>query len=332
MRDEVLRKKTCGCGWSVFRLRMKGKVLACALGAFVLAVYGAGSYFFSSTIVSFRPRTLAESRARAPFQSPTDAGLPEPRPVRIPIPAGNVAGWLFLHSKPRNCGVILQHGRRSRKLGMLKYARIFRELGCHMLLTDARRHGESDGEYSTYGFYEKHDIAAARESFSRWTGLATGRIGYFGCSMGAAIVLQAAALEPPPAFVIADSPYDDLVGIIGHQARQLYGDWIDFFAPGAMAFAAFRADFVPEEASPKRAARHVSAPVLLIHARDDTVVPFEHSQRIFESIPHENKRIFLTDWGAKHCRSVDRNYDEYRKQISGFLRMAEGQNPPAPDM
>lgn len=202
---------------------------------------------------------------------------------------------------------------------MLKYTPLFWRRKCHLLLPDARYHGESSGEFGTYGYHEKFDLQKALRWFAKRVDLPVSRIGLFGCSMGAAIVLETAALERDLAFVIADSPYRDLTSILNFQSEKIYGKGLQVLFPPALLFAAWRADFAPEEVSPFAAAGRVDAPILIIHARDDTTVPYQHSEQVFSNIRHVRKGLHITDWGAAHCRSVTRNRVGYAKIVDGFL-------------
>src|SRR5690606_24784686 len=50
-----------------------------------------------------------------------------------------------------------------------------------------------------------------------------------------------------------------------------------------------------EEISPRRLAHKADAPILLIHGRDDTVVPFEQSQKMADALKDAGKPYRLVD-------------------------------------
>ena len=105
-----------------------------------------------------------------------------------------------------------------------KYAPLFWERGCDLLIFDARYHGESTGDYGTYGYYEKLDTSKAIDWFSQQVGLPPERIGLLGESYGAATALETAALRPDIAFAAADSSYRDLETIISEPVSYTHLD------------------------------------------------------------------------------------------------------------
>ena len=88
---------------------------------------------------------------------------------------------------------------------------LFDLTGCNILLPEARCHGQSGGDYFTYGLTERYDIAA-------WLAWAERTLGpqkfiLWGEGTGANTALMAAAEDLLPgsvAFIVAESPYASL--------------------------------------------------------------------------------------------------------------------------
>ncbi len=295
---------------------MKARIVAGGI-TFVLVVYTGACWYFSSELIHFKTKSSEEVRTEQKFNGPSSVGLPAPENVTIQTGV-KTAGWFF--KNPRgSCGVVMHHGHASRKDGPLKYARIFWERGCHLLLIDARYHGESGGEFGTYGYYEKYDLVQVVKYFREKTGLPAARTGLLGESMGAAISTQAAGLDPGVGFVVLDSPYADMMREITYRGVLVYGKPLILLMPLTFRIAAWRADFEPREVSPEKFAASIRVPVLLVHAKDDDVVPVSHSQAVFAAIPHKQKELHITDWGSRHCRSVNDRPAEYKKIVHEFL-------------
>ncbi len=289
------------------------------LAVIILVAYAYGSWFFASVLIARPTQTLAESAALVK-KTPADVGLPAPLDVTIVNGEVTLAGWYFANERDGDCGVVLLHGYTSTRYGALDFAPLFWECGCDLLLYDARGHGESNGRYHTYGYYEKEDARAAALWLAAQSGLSLGKIGLMGVSYGAATSLQAAPLLPELAFIIADSPYQDLETIIRYQAVQQYGPAVQMMIPGAWLVAELRANFDVEEVSPANSAAQAQPPILLIHSLSDTYTPSAHSQAIYARSNANRTVLHLTDWGASHGDDVNTNFSGYAELVDLFLQ------------
>ena len=295
------------------------KILSTFIIVFTFFLLGAG-YYFSSSIVSFPVTTLEEDKTKLKINSISEFGLPEPESIRFQNGNLRLRGWYFKNPKKKKCGVVLLHGHTRTRFGVLKYAPLFWKRGCSLFLYDARHHGESGGEYGTYGFYEKIDLERAIEFFSEISTVPEEQIGIFGASFGAATALQYAEGRNDFAFVIADSPFMDMRSIVEKRAVDLYSPVVLFLSPIALSLAELRADFLVDEVSPKKAAKFISLPVLLIHSKTDEITPVSHSEEIFQNLKSNHKQLVKTDWGANHCKSIDVRPSEYESIVNFFLK------------
>lgn len=293
----------------------------------VIVAYLGGSWYFSGILLAFPHATFAEDQARADIPEPEDLGLPTPEDVTIAAAGETLAGWYFENDLNGDCGMLLLHGRSSTRYGALRFAPLFWDRGCDLLLFDARYHGDSTGEFGTYGFHESDDTLAALDWFTNRTGLSRSQVGLMGTSYGAATALLTAAKAPDIAFVAADSPYRDLETIIVEQGVQQYGQFVKLFVPGAFWIAGLRADFDPYAVSPMAAAAQIEAPVFLLHSQQDSYTLPHHSQDIYNNLGDEEGVLYLTDWGAAHSASITVNFDGYDAYMDDFLAQYAPQFP-----
>lgn len=300
---------------------LKKKLLFSILGILLTSVYFGVSFYFSSLVINPEYKSLEQDKANQNINSFADLNLPNP--IEKNFQSGNLslASWYFSHPKRKNCGVVLLHGFRGTRWGAIKYAPVFWKQGCDIFMYDHRRHGASSGKYITFGYHEKQDLENAISFFVELSKLSPERIGVLGESMGAATALQYAGLKNPKlAFIIAESPFQDLHSIVGKRALDLYGRVATPFIPFAYFLTELRADMKVDEVSPILAARSIQIPTLIIHSEADDYTPAEHSKAIFENLNAPQKKLVLTDWGSKHAKSINDNYEKFEKIVLDFLK------------
>ena len=227
--------------------------------------------------------------------------------VAFAAPDGAVLrGWLFRATGTRRGLLVYLHGIGDNRQGGLGIAKRFGPKGWDVLAYDARAHGASGGAACTYGVLEKADLVKALEAVS------ADRVVLFGCSLGAAVALQAVPIEPRIRGVIAQSSFSSLAEIASDRAP--------WFATArevqrALEIVREQGGFDPAEASPVRAAPRVRVPVLLIHGEDDAETRVEHSRRI-EAALAGPKRLFVVP-GAGHDDTL--RGDPVWTGIEGFM-------------
>jgi pimeloyl-ACP methyl ester carboxylesterase len=99
-------------------------------------------------------------------------------------------GWQGHADGPPKATLIYLHGvsdNRASASGVLDH---FRRRGFNVVAYDSRAHGESGGEAATFGCFEKEDLRHVLDT------LRPGPIILVGSSLGAAVALQTAALDP----------------------------------------------------------------------------------------------------------------------------------------
>ncbi|MCC5815181.1 MAG: alpha/beta hydrolase [Leptospira sp.] len=285
----------------------------------LLIVYLGGAYFFSSEVIDFKQRTMEEDRINQEVENWASFGLPEPEEHSFTNGDITLKAWYFPNSFKRDCGVLLLHGFTGTRWGVMKYAPIFWKRGCSIFAYDHRKHGESDGRYGTFGYYEKYDLLNGLKYFESMSGIAPERIGVLGESLGAATSILALEGNDKYAFLIAESPYKDLDSIVGKKAVEIYGSWVKLFIPVAYMISEIRADFTIDAVSPITAAKAIKLPTLIIHSNMDDYTPHEHSIEIHKNMNSETSELVLTDWGSKHARSINDDFEKFEAIVLEFL-------------
>jgi fermentation-respiration switch protein FrsA (DUF1100 family) len=158
-----------------------------------------------------------------------------------------------------------------------------------VLVPDSRAHGESGGGLVTYGLLEKYDAI----DWVRWMrGQGCQKIYGLGESLGASVLIQAAAVETSFAAIVAECPYADLREIAEYRMRELLPlpsliavpvAKLVVFSGMVYADVAYGLDF--REVSPVRSIARTPTPILLIHGLNDVRTPPTHSRQLAAANP-----------------------------------------------
>lgn len=283
-----------------------------------LFIYIGASYYFSTVLIDAPTQSLSDSVTGMESIGVDGSTLPEPKTVSIENGDVTLEGWYYENPADGECAVLLLHGYTGTRAGALQYAPLFWDRGCHLLAYDARGHGNSSKAYHTYGYYEKEDGTAVFNWLLSETGLSPEQVGLTGVSYGAATSLQMAPLTEP-AFVIADSAYQDLRTIVGVQAVNQFGDWINIFVPGAFWMAELRTGMDVDEVSPRNAVADTDTPILLVHSLQDEFTASLNSEGIYANANPDTTVLSINDWGSAHGADIFERPDEYEAMVDNFL-------------
>lgn len=121
----------------------------------------------------------------------------------------SIAGWWIPCAPAEGRCVILLHGYADAKVGAIAWAPLWHELGFNILAIDLRAHGESQGTYSTGGYWEQHDVSQVINELRAQRPADTQRLVLFGASLGATVAVATAALRDDLSAIVLDSPYND---------------------------------------------------------------------------------------------------------------------------
>jgi alpha-beta hydrolase superfamily lysophospholipase len=244
--------------------------------------------------------------------TPADLGL-DYEPVRFTTDDGvTLTGWFVPSARETRTAVIVLHGFSGHRLPELAAFVPWLHERHHVLQFDFRGHGESDPGITTLGTHERRDVAAAVRFLS---GRGLGPIALFGVSMGAATAIVAAP-DLPVAAVVADASYAELHHPIANRMREVGYPLPELGARAIVAGASLRTR--SRLTDPLRAvARIAPRPLLLIAPRDDQLISWRQSLRLYEAAG-EPKELMVVE-GAGHAESYAVQPEAYRERVLGFL-------------
>ena len=232
-------------------------------------------------------------------------------------------GWVVRPKQSNGNGAIVLHGVADARDGISSRGRMLAEAGYTVLLPDARGHGVSGGEIISFGIRESDDLHRwadwfrAEERPKQLYGM--------GASMGAAILLQSLENDTRFRAVVAECPFSDFRAVAyDRMAGKLsLNRW---FARGllfpavetGLTYGSLRYGVNLANASPERAIRNTSVPVLLIHGDADTNIPPSHSEALHAANPAVSQLWIVH--GAEHVTIAKVAGDEFRRRVLSWFQ------------
>lgn len=272
------------------------------LRVFLLAYLGVVLlFYFGQAWLVFRPDADREYRV-----DPGHFGL-EFSTVRLTTSDGEMLlGWHVPPPKEQEArGIVILFPGNAGNIGhRIAYIQMFRSLGLATLAIDYRGYGRSSGSPSEAGTYRDADAAW---TFARRTlGFPTQRTILFGESLGGGVATALAAAQRPGALVLASTFTS--VPDLGAEYYPLLP---------IRALARIQYDNLA-------LIRNVETPVLVIHSRDDEIIPFTHGERLYAAA-RTPKRMIEIAGGHNEGFVFDR--DQWVRAMDNFLVQVAGIPP-----
>ena len=249
--------------------------------------------------------------------SPADHGLAYEEVTLTTSDGLNLAAWYVPNASGRGT-VIYCHGHTNHRGQMLEQAAFLHENGYSGLLFDFRRHGDSEGDLTTFGYYEWRDAQAALRHVVDERG-EKGPVILWGVSMGAATALLTATEEPEFDAVIAESSYYAASETLRSDLSRIFGlPKIPFgFLTGTIT--ELRVGIKIDSLDLGRAVAGLGeTAVLLVGGSADRRMPLSNNERLFERIPGAGKEIYVAE-GATHGDIWEMDREAYAEKVLAFL-------------
>ncbi len=204
-------------------------------------------------------------------------------------------GWWIQAVNSR--GVILFfHGNAGNISHRLESIQSFNKIGLSVFIFDYRGYGLSEGKISEAGLYS--DAEASWKYLTEIRNFKPSEIIIFGRSLGGAIATWLAKAYEPAALII-ESTFTS----VKEAAAELYP-----FLPVKLLlrFNFNTIDFIPE----------VKCPILIIHSRDDELIPFNHGLRLFNAATLKKE---LLEIRGSHNNGFFYSAETYKLGLENFI-------------
>ena len=240
---------------------------------------------------------------------------PDARVLSIPSTDGATLCAWHADGGPGAPLVILFHGYSTEKSRLLFEARGLLAMGTSVLLVDFRGSGGSSESYSTLGWREADDVAAAvRYSLQH---LPHSRLVLYGQSMGSAAILRAIhAHGIHPNAVILESVFDTLLNALRNRFHAMGipafpgAQLLAFWGGALFGFNAFRHNPADDAAS-------LSCPALFLHGADDPRATLPQARRVFDAA--RGPKQFIVFDAVGHGSYAEHHPRQWQSTVQPFL-------------
>lgn len=264
-------------------------VLICCFSLFLFN----GWMYIQQPKMVFYP--LAELKA-----TPKEWGLPYDDVTLTTSDNVRLHGW-YLPAKESKQVILFFHGNGGNISHRGDSLEIFHSLGLNVFIIDYRGYGKSEGSMSEQGFH--------LDAFAAWQYLVTKRgfqaqdIIIFGRSLGGAVATQLATQVDEKALIV-ESTFSSV------------NDMASMLMPLISKLIYLRYSFNTENII-----NQVASPVLLIHSKDDDVVPYELGEKVFAAA--KSPKYFF-ELKGNHNDGFMQNITGYKQAIKWFVTEEDG--------
>ncbi len=211
--------------------------------------------------------------------APLEDGVPDMTIARVSTADGlTLEGWYKPPSSSDQPVLVFFHGNGGSLRGRGFVARPFLEAGYGFLFAEYRGYGGNPGQPTEQGLF--NDARAYTEWLLKNEGIRPEQIVFFGESMGTGVAARMASEYKSAAALILLSPFTSFTDV----ARGRYG-----YLPVGL--------LIKDRFDSLSVIGAVHMPLLILHGRKDTIVPFRLGQALYEAAPGPKELAIFPDAG-----------------------------------
>lgn len=227
--------------------------------------------------------------------TPAQAGLAYEAVTLTASDGIKLDAW-FVPAENARGALLYAHGNGGNISHRIDAIRLFRDMGLSVFIFDYRGYGKSAGKPSEEGTYR--DAEAAWQYLVQQCGIAPARIVMFGESLGGAIAAHLAARHPPGALILA-SAFTSVPDMAAELYPWLPVRWLSRYRYDTRSYL-----------------QDVHEPVLVLHSREDEIIPYRHGRALYEAA--REPRQFLELRGG-HNDLFFANEEVFEREVKKFI-------------
>ncbi|HUS46606.1 MAG TPA: alpha/beta hydrolase [Phycisphaerae bacterium] len=206
-----------------------------------------------------------------------------------------LSGWHV--PAPNHRGTVLFcHGNGGNISHRLESIEVFHRLGLSVFIFDYRGYGQSEGSPSEEGTFR--DAEAAWQYVVGPLGDSPDDVVVFGRSLGGAVAAHLARSRTARALIV-ESAFTSVPDFAAEKFWFLPARWMSRFSYATVEYV-----------------RDVRCPVLVVHSRDDELIPFHHGQTVFEAASQPKEFLEIN---GTHNEGFVTSGERYRRGIDAFV-------------
>jgi uncharacterized protein len=227
--------------------------------------------------------------------TPSDIGLAY-EAVRFEAADGTkLTGWFVPAERERGV-LLICHGNAGNIGDRLDALLLFHELGLSSFIFDYRGYGGSDGEPDEEGTYR--DAEAAWDYLVAARAIPPEKIILLGSSLGGPIAARLAVSHRPAALIL-ESTFTSIPDVAAHLYPLLPVKLLARFSYDTLG-----------------SVRSTRSPLLVVHSKDDEMIPFAHGQRLFDAAPEPKELLAIA---GSHNEGIELSREKYVAGIDRFV-------------
>ncbi|MBU0580605.1 MAG: alpha/beta fold hydrolase [Candidatus Margulisbacteria bacterium] len=229
----------------------------------------------------------------------------------------HLVGWLIPAPKKSNKTIILCHGILNAKDFFLPEAKLLHEAGFNVIAYDLRAHGESEGNFVTFGCQEKYDLEAILDYLKKNQSSWLKNVGILAHSLGAATAILAASIRKEIKSLIVINCFANIEDDITYWVTKL--GHLPYWPFVPIALKSFRKELKVnlKEISPISFITKLKIPVFFMVSEKDEVTNPNDSKMLYEKKPG-TKEIWIIP-KAKHETFHKVAGKEYEKKLLEYF-------------